>query len=504
MEVADEQLDTIGKTFLGLSLGCARCHDHKFDPVPTEDYYAMAGIFTSTDVMERRYMLGQQRVMERLVGLGAEGDALDAGYELFWRELPALKSRIEHAKSALAHLEKGEEEALAEVAKAHAGAVAEAAVDTAAPAGERLAAQKAHVAALDAASKDAPPIPPRAMIPREAEEPGPERVRIAGQFDQPGESVPRGFLQIFTPGAPPAIPEGSSGRLELARWLTDVEGGAGALTARVLANRVWHHLIGRGLVKTVDNFGRTGEAPTHPDLLDHLAADLVASGWSLKTLIRKIATSRTFALSTGFDARSHATDPENKFLWRAHRRRLDPESLRDAMLVTAGTIDLSQPGSTVAYLGDQATAVGKNENRRRTDYLFRSAYLPVIRNDLPEIFEAFDFADAHATTGARPRTTSPVQALFLLNDESVMDSSAAAADRLLTDPSLADAEARIDRLFALALTGAPSTREREALAGFLASAEEAAAREGHENPEREAWVQTCHSVFSMSRFQFLD
>ncbi len=228
------------------------------------------------------------------------------------------------------------------------------------------------------------------------------------------------------------IPPGQSGRLQLGGWLTDVDQGAGRLAARVLANRIWHHLMGSGLVRTVDNFGRTGEAPSHPELLDHLASELIDSGWSVKSLVRQVVLSRTFTMSSRHDQAAHALDPENRLLWRAHRRRLDPESLRDAMLLAAGRLDLAPLDSSVSYLGDQATAVGENKVRRRTDFPCRSVYLPVIRNDLPELFDVFDFADAHATTGMRPQTMVATQGLFLLNDDLVMDASAAAARRLLS------------------------------------------------------------------------
>ncbi len=153
------------------------------------------------------------------------------------------------------------------------------------------------------------------------------------------------------------ISNSESGRIALSRWLTDSSQPSGQLAARVLANRVWHHLIGRGLVRTVDNFGSTGETPSHPELLDYLATRLIDSGWSIKTLVREIVSSRTFALSSQFSAAAHEVDPENQYLWRAHRRRLDPESFRDAMLMAAGQLDRTPMDSTVWYLGDQATAV---------------------------------------------------------------------------------------------------------------------------------------------------
>lgn len=452
MEVADEQLDTIGKAFLGLTLGCARCHDHKFDPIPTADYYAMAGILTSTEVMETRYMLGQQRKMEQLVGLGDDGKNLDTAYETYWREHKKLQDEVKQAKQE----------------------------------------KRPGLAELENKLANPPPIPPRAMVPSDKNKPTPEPIRQAGQYNKPtGNPVPRGFIQILNRGTPPTIPEQSSGRIELATWLTDTENGAGHLTARVLANRVWHHLIGRGLVRTTDNFGLTGEKPTHPKLLDHLARQLIDSGWSLKSLVRQITLTQAFALASTHSETAHATDPDNTLLWRGHRRRLDPESLRDAMLSVSGQLDLNPVGSTVNYLGDQATAVGTNENRRRTDFRCRSVYLPVIRNDLPEIFQAFDFADAHTTTGARPRTTVPTQTLFLLNDQSVLDAADALAGHL--EP-LPDDNTRIGRLFQLLFNTPPTETERNDLLAFLQS----------HQPESGAWPAAAHAMLSTSRFQFID
>ncbi len=304
MEVADEQLDTIGQTFLGLTVGCARCHDHKFEPIPTADYYAMAGIMTSTSVMERRYMLGQQRKMERLVGLGEKGEELDNAYETYWRNRPQVKQRSDRAKKVLEHLKKDEEPGVADLFKKHPETVATGAQDSKTPKPERLKAQQALIAELTRTLSNPPPIPPRAMIPGDTDAPADEAIRRAGEVDKPGDKVPRGFIQVASrPRKHIAqIHEKQSGRKELAAWLTDTENGAGNLTARVMANRIWHHLIGRGIVRTVDNFGVTGEAPTHPELLDHLARELIDSNWSIKALVKRIVLSRSFALASETDA----------------------------------------------------------------------------------------------------------------------------------------------------------------------------------------------------------
>jgi hypothetical protein len=503
MDVADEQLNTIGRAVLGQTLGCARCHDHKFDPIPTTDYYALAGIFTSTNAMERRYMLGEQRVMERLVGLGPDGDDLDGAYEEYWRGRPQLNERQSRAKAALEILEKGDARAFEEAARAHPEAIADEAADVRKRLETRIAAQKALVASLDEALAEPPAIPPRAMIPCDRDVPADEHVRLAGQFDRLGEQVPRGFLTVISDG-PTKIADGQSGRLELARWLTDVDTGAGRLAARVLANRVWHHLIGRGIVRTVDNFGRTGDLPSHPELLDYLARELIDSGWSTKSLIRKIVLSRTFAMSSRHDEAGHSVDPDNRLLWRAHRHRLAPESLRDAMLSAAGTLDLTPMESTVWYLGDQATAVGDNKNRRRTDFHCRSVYLPVIRNDLPELFDVFDFADPHATTGSRAQTMVATQGLFMLNDQSVLDAAEATARRLLAEDEIEDPAAVVDRLGELVLNRPPTDEERDELLTYIQQSRAKLAADGAEDANVRAWAMACQAVFASSRFQILE
>lgn len=505
MDVADELLDTIGKAVLGQTLGCARCHDHKFDPVPTVDYYALAGIFASTKVMEKRFMLGEQRVMERLVGLGETGDELDEAYEKYYRELPALRERSSQAKAALALLRQARDEVLtADEREKYAGALAAAAADTTLPVTERIEAQEALVADIAESLAHPPTIPPRAMIPADVEKPSDEHVRMAGQFDQLGEKVPRGFLTVLCDRSQVEIPTDQSGRVALCNWLCDGEQRSGQLAARVLANRIWHHLIGRGLVRTVDNFGITGEAPSHPLLLDYLAQRLIDSNWSIKSLVREIVLSRTFALSSAINTANASVDPENRWLWRANRRRLDPESFRDAMLMTAGSLELKVMESTVWYLHDQATAVGGNPVRRRTDFPCRSFYLPVIRNDLPEIFEAFDFANPHAATGARPNTTAPGQALFVLNDEMVMTASESTAQRLLQEIPADDSIARARLLYTWITNSLPTEAAEQSTRAFVEDLTAQFKSQSVENAELRAWAMACHAAFASSRFQYLD
>ncbi len=514
MDVADEQIDTLGRAVLGQTLGCARCHDHKFDPVPTADYYALAGIFTSTKVMETRYMLGEQRSMEQLIGLGAEDNAADDAYEAYWREAPALRTQKAQADKALEALQNAKLGELTLVSEQHPSAVAELAKDESQTLDQRVAAQQQHVDRLAQALAQPPAMPPRGMIPTEADDPADEAIRLAGQFDVLGETIPRGFLTVLS-DKPYSIPDDQSGRLALAQWLTDTHGGAGHLAARVMANRVWQHLIGRGLVRTVDNFGRTGVAPSHPELLDYLACELVDSGWSIKHLVKLIALSRTFAMCSDYDADNYARDPDNQQLWRGNRRRLEPEVIHDAILVAAGQLDLAQYDSTVDYLGDQATAVGANSVRRRTDFPCRSIYLPVIRNDLPEIFDAFDFTNPHTTTGARPQTIVPSQGLFMLNDEWVMDAAEKTARNIVSQSPTNDRRAQVEQMFVRLVFEPPSETECRAVMAFVQHAsanDKQAGEEGNLNESRKqagavelrALAQACQALFASSRFQFIE
>ncbi len=505
MDVADEQLDTIGRAVLGQTIGCARCHDHKFDAIPTRDYYALAGIFTSTRVMEQRYMLNEQRVMERLQGLGEAGDGLNAAYENYWRGRGELERRLRAAEAVLKVLRAGDATAVAAKLESDSGAFADSARDAAGDITSRVAAQKAFVADLRRQYEQPPAIPPRAMIPVESGEVRDEAIRLAGKFDDKSEVVPRGFLQVLCEGTPQTLPGDRSGREELARWLTVPGSRTAALSSRVLANRVWHHLLGRGLVRTVDNFGRTGELPSHPELLDYMAAELQRERWSLKSLVRKVVLSRVFALSSHSSVQQREKDPENRLLGRFSRRRLDPESLRDGMLWSAGVLELGRQESTVSYLGDQATAVGANPVRRRTDFRCRSVYLPVVRNDLPELFEAFDFANPHTAMGARPVTTVPIQALYLLNDPQVMETSAAMARRVLQESQDSTVDARIQVLYGLLAAGKPTSAELAAAAEYVrvVEGEQRSAGASEADALTEAWSRVCHAVFASSRFQYL-
>jgi hypothetical protein len=313
------------------------------------------------------------------------------------------------------------------------------------------------------------------------------RVHLRGSVHNLGEAVPRGFPQALGPPLPGVFPENQSGRAELAAWLADP---AHPLTARVYVNRVWHWLLGEGLVRTPDNFGATGELPTHPELLDYLAAEFIDHGWSTKWLVRQIVSSRTYRQRSTLDAAVAAADPENRWYGRARRKRLDAECLRDAMLAAAGTLQLEMYGPTIPP--GTVSDYGYEHHSTR-----RSVYLPVLRNALPEIFQAFDFADPSVPTGARHTSTVAPQALFMMNHPFVLLQAEAAAARLLAEP-VADDALRLRLAFVRILGREPLAGEREAMLNYLRSAAQAG------TSAQRCWTEVVHALFASLDFRYTD
>ena len=628
LDVIDEQLDTIGQAVLGLTLGCARCHDHKFDPISARDYYALAGFLWNTKTLiDANVSVPVQR---ELPTSGAHRDALRKHGESLADLTERLKkARAEHTRAQEALLAAVGPENLpgvvvddtnativgdwkrstsvegflgehylhdentgkgtksvrfvallpstgdyevrlsytpgtnrserVSVTVEHAGGEKVIAVDqrkppsidgrfvslgtfpftkgrenavtisnrdttahviadavqflskaptsetpeeaSKAPDGLRIAALKegrdaarARVTGLEkkieALRADAPPPAPKALGVVDVENPEDCHVRLQGLASALGDRVPRGFLSVITP-SPPEIPPKQSGRRELAEWLASPRN---PLTSRVFVNRVWHHLFGAGLVRTVDNFGAMGERPSHPELLDWLALRFVALKWSPKRLIREIVLSRTYALSGGAPP---ATDPENRWLSRHSSRRVDAEFFRDALLVVGGRLDETHGGPTIP--ATTSTEFGYQFRSVR-----RSVYLPVFRNARPEIFEVFDMADPNMTMGRRNRSTLPTQALYLMNHPFVMEQSRLAAAARLERPDLTDAEG-VRQAYLKTLGRPPSVREREIALRHVGAA---APENGSKNDEDDeavlnAWEGLYQALVSSLDFRYV-
>lgn len=432
MDNVDEQIDTVTRAALGLTVSCARCHDHKFDPIPTSDYYALAGIFESTDLCDglRNKMGGgglDYYDTSKLISIKAEGETATVDQEA----IESLKKRYENAVKEFNRLKNNPEG------------------DEKAPNGRpkrQVARQRMNRLKneLDLATNPALH-GPIALGVRDGTTIRDTPIRLRGEAEMHGPVVPRGVLSLVRNIPAPEIPKDSSGRLELAQWITHPDN---ALTSRVAVNRIWAHLFGRGIVSTVDNFGVTGDNPTHPELLDYLAIRFIENGWSVKSMIREVMLSRTYQLGSAESVAGLQIDPSNRLLWRHSPRRLTAEEIRDAMLFTAGTLNKERrKGSDAQTLEVREIRNNGPEARKLTSQAdssrHRSIYLPLLRGLVPHALHVFDFAEQGMVTGQRDCTTVAPQSLYLLNDLFVRQQSLALAQEILGVDGLTDEE-RID------------------------------------------------------------
>lgn len=619
LDVVDEQIDTIGRAFLGMTLGCARCHDHKFDPIPTEDYYALAGIFRSTRTLrgesqkyvsdfnrvelpvqtqrradlkayQRDFSLSKKRVAEITQELsrantanqrGTIIDDVDAGKKGNWTESKFSKDyfgagyvhdnnadkgnasiefrtrlkesgeyevRLAYAASGnrarnvlvtvvdaseshriiVDQQKAGPEKPWSTLGTFHFDSDADAVVtirnegsdgyviadavqflktdqansqpDLSDEQSARIANLNEQLAGVKATYEELkanPPKPlPTAMAPADlpADQIADSPVHRRGELKNLGDVVPRGFLQVCSTGdASIASPVGS-GRLELAHWLTDPDN---PLVARVMVNRIWLKLFGEGIVRTPDNFGDRGERPTHPALLDALAMDLMREGWRAKRLIRKMVLSETYSRSSDWVPHSASVDPENRLLWRANRKRISAESIRDSMLVAAAALTNEEPDSPVSNLGTLAT---KNNGNSKSVSLglaqpVRSIYLPIIRGNVDPFLVALDAADPDLLVGRRPTTNVPAQALVLLNSEDINQWASQAATRIVGQYALASD--RIKAAYRICYSRMPSQSEIEAAEHYLSL--------GDSNDDQvELLRDFVAAVFASAEFRLLD
>jgi cytochrome c553 len=629
MDIVDEQLDTLGRSLLGMTISCARCHDHKFDPIPTKDYYALAGILRSTKLIrdpnenvahwidhplpldgeaEQKAQAGEKKLAEMekaladaskqlkaltpkrepadgkkrplavnevpgivvddsdaeqvgawnsssryptYIGIGyLHDDGLEKGalsltytpkikkagrYEVRF-SYTSTRGRATNVPIHILHAD-GEAEVTVDqstlppidgrfvslgqyrfeatgqgfvlVSNADTDGVVTADAVTFIPVEEINELAAADEAALAKANPELAAVTanvkkleremrvfeknmtarPVAMAVAEHEDRGDAAIHIRGSIRNLGKKVPRGFIQAaWHEPKPPAMPADESGRLELAGWITSPKN---PLTARVLANRVWMHLFGEGLVRTPDNFGTTGEPPTHPELLDHLALYLQKHEWSLKSLVRYITSSASYRMSSR--AVHDAADPENRLLHSQRRRRLDANALRDTLLLISGKLDRT-------YLGPNIEKAIAAKDSNNTDvlnleygYQFvdtrRSLYTPAFRNKRHELFDAFDFNDVNQSLVKRNVSTVSPQALYMMNNEFVIN---AAKDTAATFAGKPVSES-ISKLYEQALGRQPTKDEVQLCRDFLST-----------EPSVEDWALMIQSVFASPDFRYVE
>ena len=445
MDNIDEQIDTVSRSVLAITASCARCHDHKFDPIPTADYYALAGIFSSTELCAglRNKMGGggldyyDPQLLVQLSGFSSASTVLTP-------EIEELQKQVAEARAEFEKLRGTPEGNVKEADGRPKRAVAR----------QKLNKLQAELVALtDPAASSGRVV----HGVRDAQTIGDTAIRVRGEAEQLGPVVPRGFLTLLEFEHGIQINAAQSGRLELAAWLTSPRN---PLTPRVIVNRVWQHLFGAGLVKTVDNFGVNGDVPSHPELLDYLASEFVRDGWSIKRLVRRLTLTHSYQLAADATPENLAADPENRRVWRHSPRRLDAEEIRDTMLAVAGRLDPTRPEVSPAKKL-LVTEVRNNGPEARQIASFarasvhRSVYLPLLRSLTPTSLEVFDFANPGLVTGQRAATTVPPQSLYLLNDAFVRSQALKLAERLLEQTSLSEVE-RVEWVYRLAL-GRPAT-----------------------------------------------
>jgi hypothetical protein len=531
-ELLNDITDTVSATFLGMTYGCARCHDHKFDPILHKDYYRLQAFFANTriednaslETPDRRRELADKRAIweEKTKDIRAEMDKVVEPQmaklytEIFDKFPPEIQQCITTAAAertpiqwqmyykAKTQLEHTPEEA----AKKLRG-----------PDAKRWAELKTELAKFNDIKPPDAPIA-QAMIDNGKDAPT-THVLAVGVYDAYKEEVQPGFLSIIDPTdakiAPPDGVNSSGRRSALANWLADPQN---PLSTRVMANRIWHYHFGRGIVGSPSDFGVMGERPANKDLLDYLTATFVENGWSIKKMHRLIMLSNTYQQSTKFNPEAAKIDPEDKLVWRYNRHRLEGEAIRDAMLEVSGRLNLKMGGRGVfppLPAGvDPRGGWKRNEDPAETQR--RSVYTFVRRNTRYPMFEVFDMPDTHESCPRRNTTVTAPQALELLNNELVLDWSKSLAGKVLNDGGLTP-EAQVDRAYRLTFSRTPTEAERKTALEFLTRQSAILAErmatddktplpdnlpQGVEKVRAAALVDLCHALLNSNEFVYLN
>ncbi len=485
MDLIDEQLDTTGRAFLGLTFGCARCHDHKFDPIDAADYYGLAGIFKSTKSMRKYTKLAEWH--EALL----PSDAANAIKTRFETDVTAKKTAI---ANLVAVADKLVQEKLAQDKQTDAKPPEK--LETLYPDATKAELKKLRdeLAAFEKAGPDLP----SAMSVTE-DKVTDVAIHLRGNPLKLGDIIARRTPPVMRGPQPPAFTDKDSGRRQFAEWLVDPQH---PLTARVFVNRVWRWHFGQGLVRTTDNFGLLGEAPTHPELLDWLARRFIADSWSMKSLHRVILHSSTYQQASTTSVDTLARDPDNRLFSRADVRRLEAEAIRDALLAVSGQLDLTMGGSLLtvknrAYFFDHTSKDLTTYDSRR-----RSLYLPIVRNNVFDVFQLLDFPDPAVSSGNRATTIVAPQALMMLNSDLVMQAASTFADQLLAE--ITDDQQRLSRLYVTAFGREPTESEVRHDQAFLTAVQQAQNNQDDTTNRRQnAWAALCHVILSANEFIYL-
>jgi hypothetical protein len=534
-EILDDITDTVASVFTGLTYGCAKCHDHKFDPILQKDYYRLQAFFAGTTNSDRISLLNgeQARTYQQQY---AEWDAKT-------REIRAAMSgllesaRAEVTKNAIGMFPKEAQEAVftppeqrtAMQWQMYYRSASRLPKDAALEKGlkgeakERYAALKKELAQYDSIKPADPPVA-EGMVDQGREAPA-THVLAKGVWDAPLDEVQPGFLSIIDPNpariVPPEGVQSSGRRTALANWLTNP---GNPLTSRVMVNRIWNYHFGQGIVGSPSDFGVMGERPSNPQLLDYLASAFVEGGWSVKSMHRMIMLSNAYQQSSAFQEAAAKADPEDKMVWRFARRRLEGEVIRDSMLFAGGELNLKTGGPGVfpplppGVSMPRSNYLNWKTEKDQVEANRRSVYVFVKRNLRYPMFETFDFPDTHEPCPRRNATVTPTQPLALMNDELVMEWSRALASRVLNDGGLS-AEQQIERAYRLVFSRAPKPEESNSILNFLNQqsgliAERLAKSDKVPMPDAvpagmpparaAAFVDLCHTLLNSNEFIYMN
>ena len=517
-QVMEDSIDTVGRAFMGLTLKCARCHDHKYDPVTKEDYYALYGIFQSTQYpyAGSETVRSQNDIRMHFVPLLPPDEA-----EPFLRP---FEEKIDQLESVITYIEKEGPEAK-EVQKLDTQLASLSKVIPASSENpeqdiqplkdlltrldrEREAKKKAIT---DEAAEKSSELQDYAFygVPKEVTgayavsegNAADAKIHLRGNPGELGDPVQRGAPKFLPSGGPFEIPEGSSGRLQLAEWLTRPDH---PLTARVMVNRIWRNHFGKGLAPSTSNFGLRGDTPTHPELLDWLALRFVEKGWSVKEMHRLIVSSKTYRLASDYDPEKAEKDAANNLYWRCDRRRLDAESVRDTMLAVSGKLDLARPGRHPFPDLMQRNWTQHDPFQDVYPSNHRSVYLMTQRLQRHPYLALFDGPDTNTSTGERTEATVPLQGLYFFNNEFVTENARRFAERILA--ATGEPTDKVELAHELALGREPAPEEIDKAVGYVERFEEELANAdiASETAELEAWTSLARVLFSANEFVYLD
>ncbi len=497
----EDLIDNMGKTVMGLSLGCARCHDHKFDPVPTRDYYALYGIFESSRfAFPGTEIYNHTKDFTPLIADHAEAAKRIAEAN----ELAQLDEKVEKLKEEKKRLERGEKIAMEKFRPLPSLKTQENTPDESQPVSDKpmrtsrdaKREQEAAVARQAELVKNADAYP-KAYAVMESDRVKNARLHRKGDPRSPGGEVPRGFLTVLGGQTLPPEEKGS-GRRELADWLSASEN---PLTARVMVNRIWQYHFGRGLVKTPNDFGARGERPTHPELLDWLAKRFVECGWSVKAMHRTIMLSRAYRMSSDENPDYKTKDANNDLLTHFNRRRMSAEELRDTILAVSGTLDWS-PGGQHPFPRESEWKYTQHK-QFFGDYPTnkRSVYLMQQRIRKHPFLSTFDGPDTNATTAVRPVSQTPLQALWMMNAQFAHEQSLELAKRVTRE--FADESARLSYASELALGRPAEPDEIKAAQEYLTQLQDALKPTG-EQPDEAALASYCRVLIGTNEIVFIE